>query len=192
MFVPGAAYAIDAVLCVKATGKGAPQFRAAKTSPPTPATCKEKEIQIGHFDGTTFQLQEQQPPTAYVHSTPAPVAIGAVGGLNGAATINPMFLPAGTYLVTFTGTIVNFGPSPDLFRCAIYVSGAVVAANAVDLGEAMTVAPMTVQTVLTVTSGGTTAVGSTCLHDNNLPSGGTPYYVDPGATLTAVPIVTGS
>jgi hypothetical protein len=131
------------------------------------------------------------PPTAYVHSTSGIVSIGDSGGVNGSATINSMFLPAGTYLVTFTGTVVNFGPIPDLFRCGIFVSGTIVAFNTVDLGDPMTVAPMTVQTVVTLTFGGTTSVGSTCLHDNNLPAEGA-YYVDPGATLTAVPISSGS
>lgn len=128
------------------------------------------------------------PPTAYVHSTSGIVPLNATGGPNGSVTVNPMFLPAGTYLVTFTGTLVNFGPSSDFFRCQIYAAGVTVALNTVDLGNEMTVAPMTVQTVVTVTFGGTTAVGSACSHDNNLPAQGA-YYLDPGATLTAVPIV---
>src|SRR5437899_1823542 len=52
--VADAAAALDAVLCVKATGNGSPKFRAAK--PPAPAACKSTEIQIGHFDGTTLQF----------------------------------------------------------------------------------------------------------------------------------------
>jgi hypothetical protein len=131
------------------------------------------------------------PPTAYVDSTSGIVSIGSSAGVNGAGTINSMFLPAGTYLVTFTGTVVNFGPNPDLFRCGIFLAGAIVAINTVDLGDPMTVAPMTVQTVLTVNSATTVSVGSTCLHDSNLPPGGA-YYVDPGATLTALPIASGS
>jgi hypothetical protein len=55
MLVPVPAAALDAVLCVKATGNGPPKFRAAKIRPPTPATCKKDEIQIGNFDGTTLQ-----------------------------------------------------------------------------------------------------------------------------------------
>jgi hypothetical protein len=148
---------------------------------------------VGHEQELVCLCEEgpASPPTAYVHSTSGIVSISASGGSNAAATINPMFLSAGTYLVTFTGTVVNFGPIPDLFRCGIYVAGEIVAFNTVDLGDPMTVAPMTVQTVVTVTFGGTTAVGSTCLHDNNLPPEGA-YYVDPGATLTAVPIASGS
>lgn len=48
------ANALDTVLCVKATGNGAPKFRAAK--PPAAALCKPTEIQIAHFDGATLQF----------------------------------------------------------------------------------------------------------------------------------------
>jgi hypothetical protein len=44
--------AFDAVLCLKNTGSGTPKFRIGK--PPAPAACKSTEIQIAHFDGTTF------------------------------------------------------------------------------------------------------------------------------------------
>jgi hypothetical protein len=46
--------AFDAVLCLKNTGSGTPKFRVGK--PPAPAACKSTEIQIAHFDGTTFQF----------------------------------------------------------------------------------------------------------------------------------------
>jgi hypothetical protein len=46
--------AFDAVLCLKNTGSGTPKFRIGK--PPAPAACKSTEIQIAHFDGTTFQF----------------------------------------------------------------------------------------------------------------------------------------
>ena len=133
------------------------------------------------------------PPTAVASTRATQVPLSASGGPNGAVTVNPMFLPAGTYLVTFTATVVNFSTATDYFRCTIYAVGVNKAANAVLLGPTVgPVVPMTVQAVVTLTSGGTAAVGSACQHDTNLPTGGTnAYYLDPGATLTAVPIVNG-
>jgi hypothetical protein len=54
MLASSKAQALDTVLCVNAKGNGAPKFRAAK--PPAPAACKSTEIQLAHFDGTTFQF----------------------------------------------------------------------------------------------------------------------------------------
>lgn len=157
------------------------------TPTPTPTTTPTSTTTTTTTTTTTPPFV-QEPPDVYV-ATRGTVNLSATGGLAGATTINSMFLPAGTYLVTFTATLVNFSAASDFFRCSIYNSGALVAGNTVRLGptaDSITVAPMTVQAVVTLTFAGTTAVGSTCLHDSNLPAGS--YYLDPGATLTALPV----
>ena len=134
---------------------------------------------------TTTSPPPQQPPGVYVHTNPNNVALGTAKGLSGSVTINSMFLPAGTYLATFTATIANFSTVADYFRCGVFVAGQFVAFNAAFLPPEAPVAPMTVQTVITVDFDGTTSVGSACLHDNDLPAGS---KLDPGATLTVVPV----
>ena len=134
---------------------------------------------------TKTEVDAALPPEVLhqTRSTSVPLPLG--GGPSNATTINSLFLPAGTYLMTFTATVVNFTETTDFFRCSLYESGVIVAGNTVLLGPTVgSVATMTVQAVVTLTFGGTTAVGSTCLHDALLPSSGA--YLDPGATLTAV------
>jgi hypothetical protein len=131
----------------------------------------------------------QQPPTVYTHARSTSALMSSTGGVNGSVTVNPMFLPTGKYLVTFTGTVVNFSGAGDYFRCSIYVVGSSVAGQSVWLDSGNPVAPMTVQAVVTLSFEGSSAVGSTCQHDSALAGcGTTACYVDPGATLTAVPI----
>jgi hypothetical protein len=128
---------------------------------------------------------DEVPPTVRTSVRPGPVALAPAAGVNGQTTVNAMFLPAGTHLLTFTATLVNFSGVNDFFRCSIYNTGAIVATNNVFMGPAgTTVASVTVQALVTLTFAGTTAVGSTCGHDTALPNNGT-VYLDPGATLTA-------
>jgi hypothetical protein len=155
----------------------------AGPSPTTSASTSTTPSTTSTTPSTTSP-PPQQPPGAYVHTNPNNVALGTKGGPSGAVTINPMFLPAGTYLVTFTATIANFSGTGDIFRCGVFASGQYVRTHAVSLTSGG-VAPMTVQAVVTLTYGGTTSVGSSCLHDTDLPAGS---KLDPGATLTAVPV----
>jgi len=131
----------------------------------------------------------QKAPTAYASTRNTQVALNTTGGLGGSVTVNPMFLPPGTYLVTFTTTIVNFSTSTDYFRCGIFKTGNAVTANAVLLGPSVgPVVPMTVQTVVSVTSAGPSSVGSFCLHDATISTTAGTLYLDPGATTTAIPV----
>ena len=134
---------------------------------------------------TKPEVDAALPPQVYAHTRSTAAPLPNQGGSS--TTINPMFLPSGTYLVTFTATVVNFTAGSDFFRCSLYNTGVLVAGNTVWLGpEAGPVATMTVQAVTTVTAGGTAAVGSTCSHDSDLPAGS--VYLDPGATSTAMQI----
>jgi hypothetical protein len=134
---------------------------------------------------TKAEVDAALPPQVYSHTRSTAAPLPNQGGSH--TTINPMFLPSGTYLVTFTATVVNFTAGSDYFRCSLYNTGVLVGGNTVWLGpEAGPVATMTVQAVTTVTASGTAAVGSTCSHDSDLPAGA--VYLDPGATSTAMQI----
>jgi len=136
---------------------------------------------------TKTEVDAALPPQVYVHtrSTNVPLSLG--GGPGGATTINSLFLPAGTYLLTFTATVVNFSSGGDFFRCSLFSAGQPFAGNTVWLGpDDGSVATMTVQGVVTLTFGGTTSTGSSCSHDSALTGGA--VYLDPGATLTAMEV----
>jgi hypothetical protein len=95
-------------------------------------------------------------------------------------------LPAGMYVLTVHGDLVNFGPS-DFTRCQVVVNGAEIASVSTIVGDqglrnrgpAGYVSPFSLAGGVKVGNAGATATLQ-CWHDN---ANGAAPYVDRGATL---------
>jgi hypothetical protein len=103
-------------------------------------------------------------------------------------------LPSGSWVVTATLTLVNWGPS-DYVRCqidAMYPSAAIGSATTTvgnttqsgNIGAASTVSTLTVIGAATIT-GNPAYVEVACWHDTTRAAGVGLPFIDPGATLLA-------
>jgi hypothetical protein len=104
-----------------------------------------------------------------------------------------MSIPAGKQLVTWHATVINFGPANtnDIFRCFAIASNQVGATTTVaEAATSLNAAPgQDVQTIsnqaeINQQSAGTVVLA--CSHDADV-SGAGKYYIDPGASISAVP-----
>ncbi len=102
------------------------------------------------------------------------------GGTLGA--IESVSLPAGTWQVTTNLTAINFGPG-DYVRCQIQAAG-----TRIDGGSTVYLADRVagVVNLASLHAKQPTTVTVLCEHDSAAASSGQ-FYVDPGATITAVP-----
>jgi hypothetical protein len=115
------------------------------------------------------------------------VASHASGGITLSPTggqktpIVSMSLPQGSYVLSASGDVVNFGPS-DFTRCDIMVKGIEVGANSTivgdpsqsgSVGSASLLSPVLVTGGVSVASPGATAT-LYCWHDNS--NGSAPYF----------------
>jgi hypothetical protein len=126
---------------------------------------------------------------AVIHTTAAK-SLSTTGGAE--TTIISVILPAGSWVISATVTLVNFGPS-DYTRCQIVAGTTQIGAATTMVGNptltgAQGSAPF-VATLSTMGAFKTSAVATTvnvnCSHDHSTPPPNGPGYVDPLATLHA-------
>jgi hypothetical protein len=119
-------------------------------------------------------------PTVYSVRTGGTVTLADAGGVP--TTIESMLIPRGAWTVTANVTAVDFGTG-DFVRCTLQQDGTAFDGGATTYVDD-TVADLTNSGALK-TSAAATTVALVCGHDQNATSG-SQFYLDPGATLTAV------
>jgi hypothetical protein len=119
-------------------------------------------------------------PTVHSVRTGGAVALSDTGGAP--TTIESLLVPRGSWTVTANVTAVDFG-SGDFVRCTLQKNGAGFDGGATTYVDD-TVADLTNAGVVKTTAAATT-IALVCQHDHNAPNP-SQFYLDPGATLTAV------
>ena len=129
--------------------------------------------------GAPAGVAQASTPAVYQIRTHVSVTLSDAGGVY--SPVEATTLQAGSWTISSNLTAINFGPG-DFVRCQLRSDGALIdggatvyladrVAGLVDIGTVVSTTSITVETV--------------CDHDSSASSSGQ-FYVDPGATLTAV------
>lgn len=123
-------------------------------------------------------------PAVIQARTTAAVTLVDAGGVS--TPVESVTLGAGSWTVSSDLTAINFGPG-DYVRCHLQADGATLHDVTVDGGATVYLVNRVagISTTGTLKSSTSVSVTTECSHDGNAVSGGQ-FYLDPGATMTAV------